>query len=258
MRLIASMIVHNERGRYLLPCVEHLEQFCDTAVILDDASDDGTWEWLNEPGWPTWDYVDARRLRGGRMFEHEGRARQQLLEATFQQAPSHVLAVDADEFVSDGPALRQACEQNADVLSLLIEEVWNADERSLYVRQDGGWRAHPIPCCYRVPERRSGLWRIQDRQMACGREPLAVRQLAGRAAPSGVSLLHFGWANRGERHARYERYVEADGGRFHASSHLQSILAPDRRVRLSRREWPAALQPFKRAILERANTGVAA
>lgn len=223
------MVGPAEEDRYLNAVLAHLAVFCDAVAVREEQPES--------------------------FYAHEGRARQALLDATIERNPTHVLAIDADEFVTDGEAIRHACSMDLGngCWTLPMEEVWAVDERHLWTRQDGGWRTHPVPILYRVPGHRDGRWRIMDRALACGREPLAVRQLAGRALPSGSSVLHFGWANRAERRARYERYAEADGGKFHASSHLQSILDPDRKVRLKKLPWPPALEPFKPALLERAN-----
>lgn len=223
------MIGPGEDDRYLPEVLAHLGGFCDTVVFRDTPSEE--------------------------FYGHEGRARQTLLDMTLEAEPTHVLAIDADEFVTDGQAIRRVCENGGGngVWTLPMEEVWAADERHLWTRQDGGWRAHPVPILYAVPERRDGRWRIMDRALACGREPIYVRQLAAKASPSGASVLHFGWANRSERQARYDRYAKADGGRFHTSAHLRSILDPDRKVRLAKRHWPGALLPFKDALIERAN-----
>lgn len=230
MNLVASMMVGpGEEDRYLPQALEHLGGFCDM-IQMQHAEPDV-------------------------FYAHEGRARQALLEATLGRDPTHILAIDCDEFVSAGAAIRRACEagRGNGVWTLPMEEVWAADERHLWTRQDGGWRAHPVPILYRVPERRDGRWRIMDRALACGREPVYVRQLAAKALPSGASVLHFGWANRHERRARYERYEQADGGRFHTSAHLRSILDPDRKVRLRKQPWPPALEPYREALVERAN-----
>lgn len=230
MKLVASMPVGpGEDDRYLGHVLAHLNEFCDDVRTRAETPDV--------------------------FYEHEGRSRNALLDFTLEADPTHILAVDADEFISDGAALRRVVDDDVGngVWTLVMEEVWAADHRWLWTRQDGGWRQHPVPILYRVPANRDGRWRIQDRALACGREPLAVRQLAGRGVQTGISVLHFGWANRAERQERYERYAEADGGRFHASSHLQSILWPDRKVRLAKRPWPPALEPWKPVLLERAN-----
>lgn len=255
VNLIASVIVRNERRRYLQPFVEHLLEFVDEIRVLDDRSDDGTREWLREQ-----ERVYVQHSTALPMFVDEGAARNALLDWTIAGKPTHVIAIDSDEFVSNGAALRAACEADLDpgVWSLEMQEVWKADRRKLWTREDGGWRAHRVPVLWRVPERLDASWRIEGKALACGREPMAVRKLAPRALRTGVSLLHFGWANEAERERRYQRYVDADNGKYHAGSHLRSIMWPDRRVRLKSRPWPAAPAGRQEEILARVNPAKAA
>jgi glycosyltransferase involved in cell wall biosynthesis len=250
VKLIASLIVRNELKRYLEPCVAHLLEFCDEIRVLDDRSDDGTREWLAKQ-----DRVMVQHSVALPMFVDEGKARNWLLRWTFEGNPTHVLAIDADEFASDGAAIRATCEddEGRGVWSLTMEEVWKADEQRLWTREDGLWKGRRVPVLWRAPRRLDSSWRIEDKELACGREPLAVRKLSSRAIHTGVSILHFGWTNEAARAARYQRYVEADNGKFHARRHLDSIMWPDRKVRLARRLWPQALEPWRAAILERAN-----
>jgi Glycosyl transferase family 2 len=255
MKLAASLIVRNELGRYLEPCIDHLLEFCDLVVVLDDRSTDGTKEWL------------LARIAGGvqnlvmhsepevAFFSHEGQARQWLLECTLSWEPTHVLALDADELVADGRALRRFVEQeeHRDGANLNMREVWEADSDGLCIREDGGWRSHPVPALWRVPEQLDASWRIADRALACGREPMAVSSMIFANQNPVTDLLHFGWANEQERQARYDRYAEHDRGRFHASQHLDSIMWGCDRVQLRPLGWPAGLAAYKDAILERAN-----
>ena len=194
MRLIASLIVKNEISRYLELCIQALLEYVDEIRVLDDGSDDGTYEWLLGR-----DRVFLLTNAGQRFFEHEGRARQALLEWTMQGHPSHILAIDADEFVSDGQQLRTAVEDDpAVVFTLLMEEVWKTTPTSLFVRADGGWRPHPVPILFHVPRRLDRRWQIQQRALACGREPTIVRNFAvrGKAKDTGCSIFHFGWTKR--------------------------------------------------------------
>lgn len=250
MNLIASLIVRNELGRYLEPCIRHLQEFCDEIRVLDDRSADGTFEWLQAQ-----DRVVVRRNEGPHGFEDEGRARQTLLAWTLEAAPSHVLAVDADEFVSDGPALRVACETSpAGLLSLTVVEVWKASGRLLFAREDGGWRRHGMPCVW-CPGLRAD-WRIMPRKLACRRIPLQLHRVS--TVLTGVQLLHFGWTDQSDRARRHRRYATLDRGRFHARSHLESILWPDDRCELAPLGWPDGLAPWRDAILERCAPKVAA
>lgn len=232
MKLVASLIVRNELGRYLKPCIYSLHEFCDEIRVLDDGSTDGSGDWLRDTEFDG--RVHVLTNEGPSFFTHEGKARQTLLNWTLAADPTHVLAIDADEFVEDGHALRKQLDREIVAHALCMQEVWEAGS-TLKIRMDGGWRPHPVPICWAVPLAK-GTLRIQDRALACGREPVAVRRM--RQRPTGICVLHFGWANPEERQARYERYVEADGGKFHASRHLQSIMWPESRIELCEQPWP--------------------
>lgn len=242
MKLVASMLVKNELGRYLQASIGSLRDFCDLIVVLDDGSTDRTSEWLEDNADEKM-IVNSTGEREGFFDGHEGARRQALLDFTLERAAAgdYVLAVDADEFVANGAAVRAFCEVSGAALgTLMMEEVWTT-ETQLGIRCDGGWRPHPVPILWRVPDEINDTWRIQDRALACGREPMAVRDLFRQAKPTGTEILHFGWANEAERAGRYERYVEADGGKFHNRHHLDSIMWADRRVKLKTRRWPKGL-----------------
>jgi glycosyltransferase involved in cell wall biosynthesis len=250
VKLAASVIVRNELGRYLEPCIASLLEFCDEVRILDDGSTDG---WEDACGWD--DRVVVKRLESERRngqpaFYQHADARNQLMRFTLEGKPTHVLAVDADEFVSDGPALRRLCEQPGDVWSLVVEEVWATARNGLFTREDGGWRKHDIGIMWRPAAFGRRPLLIRDHGHATGRVPdlVGIR----RVIRSHVSLLHFGWTNRNERAVRFERYDVGDGGKFHARTHIDSIMWPDRRVRLQRRPWPAPLGHLQEEITARA------
>lgn len=252
MNLVASVIVKNELGRYLEPCISHLLAFCDQVVVLDDGSSDGTADALYDHAERDDRLVVQFVDRNDGFFEgHEGRKRQALLEFTLNQKPDWVLSIDADEFIADSHQLRKFLDQPRQVGSLVMQEIWGMNTEGLQVRQDGGWRPHPIPCLWHTSLRgpRGMPLRIADRALACGREPDGVKRMAGRARGTGTSILHFGWANPAEREGRYQRYVTADGGRFHQNAHLESIMWPDEKVQLSPMKWPARLEGYRDQIL---------
>jgi glycosyltransferase involved in cell wall biosynthesis len=253
LNLVAYMIVRNELDRYLLPCIESLLTYCDEVSVWDDGSSDATEEALRAI-----ERVRYTRSPESRFFAHEGRARQLALNFALTSRPTHILAIDADEFVEDGAVLRAAMESSTvQIWTLNMVEVWKSTKNELLTRQDGGWREHEVPISFKSywgPGVRTPALRIPNRKMACGRVPLQVARQRF-AAPSGTSILHFGWANEGERAARHHRYVQADGGRYHAGSHLDSIMWPDHRVLLKPRKWSKSLAKQKKQILERANFG---
>jgi glycosyltransferase involved in cell wall biosynthesis len=270
VKLVASLIVHNEASKYLKQCIESLQGFVDEIRAVDDASTDGSHSLMQEMG------VHVHRNDRSVFYEHEGRARQQLLEWTMEAEPTHVLVVDGDELVVDGDKLREALtapqpfptlrerrqrgrgSQPATVWRLQMQEVWGATEQHLLIRQDGGWKEHPVPICYAIPVMQHGdrrairHWRIPDRALACGRVPVEVAVASNRSLnAAAATCLHLGWACEADRYARHQRYVVHDGGVHHASRHLDSIMWDDSRVQLSSRPWPAGVD--KQKILERIN-----
>jgi len=235
MKLIASAIVRNETRRYLEPWLGHLLTFCDEVRLLDDGSTDGTREIA-----AGFDEVYVRANHGPAFFEDESAARNHLLTWTMQGDPDYVLSIDADEFIGDTETLRFHLGQAAAVYSLTMREVWKIDGLKVGLRVDGLWGDRRCPLLWRAPaELRGTRWRIPKRKLACGREPQAVR--GQRGFDTGVGIYHFGWTREADRTARAERYFEHDGGRFHASKHLQSILWPDDQVGLDWQPWPPSI-----------------
>lgn len=258
MKLVASMIVAQiERDRYLLDSVGALLEFCDEVVVLFDLDGDWSTAHYQDGGlMDAWGFAGTRVIGCGPwegqkpvdFFAHEGRARQALLDATIARNPTHVLAIDADEFVADPQAVRAACNQEwAGVRSLVMREVWDLDGDCICVREDGGWRSHPVDILWAVPAS-AGRLTLADRALACGRVPT---QIAPARMPPVTPILHLGWANKAERAARHQRYVQHDGGAFHASSHLDSIMWTDDQVTLDGIDWPVALEPRRASLTSR-------
>lgn len=248
MRLVAAMNCRDELDRYLRPAIDSLLGFCDEVRVQDDGSTDGSYEWLlSQAG------VVVKRNEGTTWREDEGALHQQLLDFTLDARPTHVLAIDADEIVVEGERFRSFLEDSmmrapgALAFSLCMREVWRLGS-PLLVRTDGGWRPHPVAIAYRVDKARARVgreWQIRGRKLAGGRVPKIVRSLAlkGRALDTGCDVLHLGWAKPSERAARHERYVELDGGAYHAKAHLDSIMLPDSEIDLEPYE-PAAPLPL--------------
>lgn len=246
MKLVASLIVKNELDRYLELCVRHLQTYCDEIRVLDDYSDDGSYEWLQEQ-----EKVFVKVNESEHFYEHEGRARNSLLQWTLAAEPDFVLSIDADEFVGDPAMVRHAVNRGRHIASLAMEEVWVADGESLSIRVDGHWGPHQCPILWFAPRNlRGGQWEIQDKKLNSGREPIQVRYQ--RSRPTGTSVFHFGWARRAERPGRAERYELHDKGRFHLNAHLKSILWPDTKVVLRSRAWPPGMHDIRDELVARA------
>ena len=250
-KLVASMIVKNELDRYLTLAVEHLLTFCDEIRVLDDFSDDGTYEWLLAR-----DGVYVLTNPGESFLTFESDARNELLKWTMVGDPDYVLSIDADEFVGNPQLIRKIVDSPlpAPVYTLDMEEVWRVDQ-NLHIRTDGAWKSRLCPILWKAPETLTREWMIPPRKLACGREPQKVRRT--KFQRSGSPVYHFGWANVPERQARAERYFEHDQGKFHRDQHLQSILWPDDKVMTRSFVWPEGLIDLRGRIVERAHRGQA-
>jgi hypothetical protein len=250
LKLIAMVMVGpGEADRYLEPLLWHLGEFCDEIrvraedAMVDPRDGDAPVEILHAQ--PTF-------------FHHEGQARQELLDWAMEGKPTHLLAIDADEFVADGQKLRASMEAGEQAIwKLDMTEIWGADEQALEVRIDGLWPPRPVGMAFTVPEdhftnrQNRRRWRIPDSQGACGRVPLLTAMLSNRTrVPSTTQVLHFGWACKADRPARYSRYADREGF-GHAAKHIKSIMYGDDQVALARIAWPEALD--KETLLERVN-----
>ncbi len=231
-KLAAGMITFNEVDRYQPLVIRHLREFCDLIVAVDDGSTDETREWLRDNA------DDQLQVHFDRRRAHQGQSRGRLLELVHKSGATHQLACDADELIADGPRLRALVEErpNVSVWSLEISEVWNPLPDGLQIREDGGWRMHPLSSLWRVPPRLGGNWKMRDRARACRRYPIAVDTI--RAEATNIHHLHFGWADKSERQRRFDNYMRIDAGRFHARSHLASIQWPEARMKFVTIPWP--------------------
>jgi hypothetical protein len=235
VKIVASAIVRNEAGRYLAGWLDHLLTFCDEVRLLDDSSTDRTRDIA-----ASYSEVYVQPNRGPAFFEFESEARNALLAWTMRAQADYVLAIDADEFVGDAPAIRRAVMGEHLVYSLTMREVWKVNGAQLGLRIDGLWGERRCPLLWRTPrELRGSAWKIPRRKLACGREPQVVR--SNRGVDTGVGVYHFGWTREAERQARAQRYFDHDRGRFHADKHLQSILWPDEKVKLKWVPWPQSI-----------------
>lgn len=229
MRLIASVLYRpGENQRYQPRLLEHLLTYVDAVRILFDGPPNAEADMLSQ-------LDTAGRvlvLADGPLWAKygEGYARQALLDWTLEGAPSHIISLDADEICPDGQHLRRAIRRHpeADAFSLRMVEVWDRSTIPWRIRVDGGWRPHWTPCLWKVPRRLTNAYQIRQVPLACGRVPEAVDMIAamGEARPLPHDIVHLGWSDPQERQARYERYMQIDGGRHHDRQHLESIMQP--------------------------------
>lgn len=226
-RITLAMLVRDEADRYLRDVLSQAARLVDEAVILDDASTDGTPELCEEllaaAGLP---HQVVRLDRSG--FGQEWRVRRLLWELVAQRRPDWILCLDADELIDDCPthALRSLVDQSRhDVVAFRLFDMWDTE----HYRDDPLWTAHRRwwPLLVRwspdTPER----W--PEAGQHCGRWPVGIVGIADLPAlRSPLRIKHLGWMRAEDRRAKYERYQQLDpGGRWGDARQYESILDPE-------------------------------
>lgn len=236
MKIVGAMVVRNEMGRYLEPCLTAALEYCDMIHVFDDRSDDGTFEWLQ--AWsPGRRVAVARRADGQRSFaENEARFRQTAWRCMTKQLgiepDDWVMCLDADEFlvtknphamadirgiVEDEITRAQMSERTS--ITFHVAEVFDVREEALGVRVDGYWGKIQAT---RLVEH-SGLRDFHPRVEGGGSIPSRSKVRDWNAG--NVVLLHMGYARPEDRQAKHARYSEGKG---HNPSHVASIVTRPR------------------------------
>lgn len=231
--LIANMVVRNESDSYLSQVLTRLQDQVDLICITDDCSDDDTVELAR-----SFEKVQLQIMSEPTFTTNEGKLRQASWEWLEQHVaePNNtlVLAIDADEeLYMTGPDLQYFSDiQQYDVFGVQFYHMWNESQ----YRVDGAWRPNTSTRCFRY----FPGGRFRDRQLAPGSEPEYVQSLIsqGRFIPNtGLVMKHLSYIKDEDKQQKYERYMAIDGGAFHASSHINSIIDPTEKVSLERWVW---------------------
>jgi glycosyltransferase involved in cell wall biosynthesis len=222
MKLVANMVGRNESGRYLKEVLEHLGHIADEIVFTDDCSDDDTAEIAASCG------ANVYRMPEPMFGTHEGVLR----NSSWKNLSNHaeigdwILAIDCDEKLwAERPNvdIRELMRRSdVDVINIKFFHMWN----ETHFRVDKAW----------APTNSSRMFRyflggqFVDRRLACGSEPNYVQTLMRRGRyllDSGLIMQHLGYVRDEDKQAKYERYMNLDGGDFHARAHLESIIDPN-------------------------------
>lgn len=242
MRIIAHVIVRNEMNRYLEQVLQNLDSIVDLVHIVDDRSDDGTYEWLMD------DYrfltrqrvlVERRDPQVPSFVEDEKEFRQWAwwMAGQHTEPGDWMLAIDADEIFTVGDqrpltGLREQLDvaimkrRTAPCLRFRVHEVFGFSDTGVpLIRTDGAWGGIGA----RRLARQAGY--IDFARPATGRRRTIVPSDSlpwqyGPGAPMDeFVILHFGYATDADRKMKSERYA-AD--RRHTRSHVNSILTRPR------------------------------
>lgn len=147
MRIVATIPARNEAW-CLEPCIRSALKWCDDVIVLDHASTDDTPEIL--------DRLPVYRLHEPDPIWREAAYRQRLLNTARSIGATHVVTIDADEFLTDNavPLIRWKLAQlkAGEVLRVPWLMLWGSLDR--YRAGDASvWSTATAPLGFRVCER---------------------------------------------------------------------------------------------------------
>lgn len=224
-RITLAMLVRNEADRYLEKVLRHAARYIDSAVILDDASEDSTVE------------VCRKALEGIPLvlvsnsepsFKNEVSLRKQHWELTLETNPDWVLLLDADEMFEER-AVQEikilASNPGVEVYSFRLYDMWNEEN----FRDDRLWSAHQRYWARMVRFVPGFPYRWLENPLHCGGLPRNIHDM--KAASSSLRIKHFGWMKPADRLTKYYRYKKADPeGKYGNMDQYLSILDPKPRL----------------------------
>jgi len=224
MSLYAMMPVYNEADRYLKHVLNHLSDFVNRIVILDDGSTDRTPKLCR-----SYDKVIYYRNEHRTFERNEPALRRQLWEHTVELKPDWILAIDADEVFEERAKVEFATlldETEYSVVDFRLFDFWESNK----YRIDCGWnpwvKNHRMLVKYDPSI--TSVW--SERLLHGGRFPQQYYDIP-YAFQSDLRVKHFGWMDIHDRQRKYDFYIE----QLPDNKHTQSIIDPDEKIQLE--EW---------------------
>ncbi|WP_213974280.1 glycosyltransferase family 2 protein [Tepidanaerobacter acetatoxydans] len=216
--IVAMMPARNESGRHLCEVLNHLSQWVDKIVVLDDASEDDTFEIVNRN-----EKVIAYKNEHCIFEENESALRSKLWELTIAQNPNWILAIDADEIFEDRIIDEILLLINQDYYDAIYFRVFDFWSSKICYRIDGGWNPWTTfwPFLIRYNPDISYYW--PDREIHCGRFPRPCENFIPYY--SDIRIKHFGWADSKDHYKKFLFYRDKDIKFFgQIRPHTQSIM----------------------------------
>lgn len=203
-KVTLSMIVKDERQRYLSRVLRSLVGHIDEAVIIDDGSTDDTILICKEILGEIPLHIITNKES---MFSNEVNLRKLQWEATIKTNPDWILNLDADELIEekfwdkasdilDNPDFEKCC--------FRLYDMWNETE----YREDEWWNAHSHADTYMLRYREDFQYQWKDTPQHCGRFPSNCGIFTG--AGEVFRIQHMGWAKEADRLIKFRRYQTLD------------------------------------------------
>lgn len=229
-KLVASLSTHNELHRYLPGVLDNLLSFCDQVAVFDDGSTDGTAEYLRHRV----AFEDGKlvvHMNEDPIWPHsQSQLRQAQLDMAMSLRPTHILSIDADEFVVGGKLVKDFLEFDTwpNQVACYEYEIWQTTKGQYHYRKDGQWDPKLLPLVFRVRDymNEDGRLYVGDQKFDGAKHPASVNDdfnVNSLNLQDVAAILHFGWNKKSERKARMDRHLEQDTGDQHDPEHVASI-----------------------------------
>lgn len=202
--------------RYADRTMRIARRWCDELLVYGDRPDADTWDAVRQ-------HATHCRFGSGDTW-HESRVRRQLIRLCDQVLDDGdlVLVLDADEELrtlegrNPSGIVRQLAESDTEgPWPVKFWHLWQAD--GLAHRADGLWQPS---LGYRVYRHQKGL-ELPDRELGCPPIPNMPWIITHQPV---LGVAHWGYARIDDVLRKHAFYMDRDGGRFHNSQHLQSII----------------------------------
>ena len=218
-KIVLSMVVKNENGRFLNEVLDSALGIVDEAVIIDDCSSDNTIEICEEK----LKNIPHRIIKNKKsLFSKEHFLRKKQWKETLKTNPGWILNLDADEILESnaGEKIKNLIKYDpVDVYNFRLFDMWN----ELQYRSDELWNAHERYSTFLVRYQPKFRYKFRRTNQHCGRFPKNLHHLTN--ADVDVRIKHMGWARKEDRQRKYERYMSLDGkGKYGSIDQYKSIL----------------------------------
>lgn len=218
--LTVGMLVRNEKFRYLDRVLTQLNTIADRVVIVDDASTDGTPEYISDTiQVPLSLYVNSEHQFGNEII-----VRKQLWEKTISVESQWYLFLDADELFNENhlelirpflPNIKHGC------MGVRFFDMWS----ETHYRYDPLWHPNDFHSAFFVRHYPDFPYKWMERAHHTGRIPFNAVDMG--IFNSEIQVKHMGWAKQEDRIVKYHRYMEYDPkGEYGSLAQYQSILDP--------------------------------
>ena len=220
MTVFGLLRVKNE-ARWIQAVIAAMRPICKRIFVLDDNSDDGTFELCEEVAGIT---VFRSPFHG----LDERRDKNFLLQRAMECVPGHhlagdtrspywALAIDGDEMLDEGgpAALKDALtETNEHAFQLPVKYLWDSDlsryPEQRQIRVDGVYRRFTRPSVFRLFDGDFLFARTSwTGNLHCSSVPMQLLRET-HAVVEGASLWHMGYNDRADRLRKYLWYNEID------------------------------------------------